>query len=112
MSRAPKRLFHGDPQLNHYEQNATKYDDLRNPKELDSTTVSGLGLLKDQGFYPPSIEGIIVLKETPRGEPGVYGTFFCKSYGFQQKKLSTFLKVSNFFQWHLSINLIDKYIGI
>ena len=42
----------------------------------------------------------------------MYGTFFCKSYRFKKKKLFTFLKVLNFFQWHLFINLIDTYIGI
>ena len=34
----------------------TKYDDTRNPKELSSTTVSGLAPLKDQRFYLPSTE--------------------------------------------------------
>ena len=42
----------------------TKYDDIRNAKELCSTTVSGLAPLKDQGFYLPSTEGRIVLKGT------------------------------------------------
>ena len=34
----------------------TEYDDTRNPKELSSTTVSGLAPLKDQAFYLPSTE--------------------------------------------------------
>ena len=42
----------------------------------------------------------------------IYGTFFYKSYGFQKKKLLKFLKVFNFFLWHLFINLIDTCIGI
>ena len=42
----------------------TNYDDTRNPKELDSTIAPGLAPLKDQGFYLPSTEGKIVLKET------------------------------------------------
>ena len=41
----------------------TKYDDILGPKELYSTTFSGLASLKDQGFYLPTTEGRIVPKE-------------------------------------------------
>ena len=45
-------------------RNTTKYDDSRNPKELDSTTVFGLAPFKHQGLYLPSNKGSIVLEET------------------------------------------------
>ena len=40
------------------------------------------------------------------------GHFFAHRTDFKEKKLFTFLKVLNFFLWHLFINLIDTYIGI
>ena len=44
----------------------TKHDDTRKPKELSSTTVSGLAPLKDQGFYLPSTECRIAHKNPLR----------------------------------------------
>ena len=64
------RLFRPNFRIESLLTDTTKYDDTRNPKELDNATVSGLARLKDQGFYLPSTEGRIVLKET--NETNVY----------------------------------------
>ena len=42
----------------------TKYNDTRNPMELDSIAASGLRPLKDQGFFSRSAKGKIMLEET------------------------------------------------
>ena len=45
------RLVRPDFRIESLLTDTSKYDNTRNPKKLDSTTLSGLAPLKDQGFY-------------------------------------------------------------